>query len=54
MSKFELGAEFRAEMDTLMQELTGALPQVIGSIDERIALPPDAVKGRCFIYRRDA
>jgi glutamate/tyrosine decarboxylase-like PLP-dependent enzyme len=42
MSKFELGAEFRAEMDTLMQELTGALPQVIGSIDERIALPPDA------------
>jgi glutamate/tyrosine decarboxylase-like PLP-dependent enzyme len=42
MSKFELGAEFRAEMDTLMQELAGALPQVVGSIDERIALPPDA------------
>ena len=42
MSKFELGAEFRAEMDTLMHQLTGALPKVIGSIDDRIALPPEA------------
>lgn len=42
MGQFDLGPEFRAEMDTLMEQLTGSLRDVIGSLDERIALPPDA------------
>ena len=42
MTHAELGEEFRLEMDALMEQLKESLPKVIGSIDTRIALPPDA------------
>ena len=42
MSDSDLGREFRQEMDTLMQQLKESIPKVVGSIDTRIALPPDA------------
>ena len=42
MSEPDLGEEFRQEMEALMGQLTSELPKVIGSIDERIALPPAA------------
>ena len=42
MTHADLGEEFRLEMDALMEQLKESLPKVIGSIDTRIALPPDA------------
>jgi glutamate/tyrosine decarboxylase-like PLP-dependent enzyme len=42
MNDSDLGQEFRQEMATLMEQLTDAIPRVVGSIDDRIALPPDA------------
>ena len=42
MGQFDLGTEFRAEMDSLMEQLIGSLTDVIGSLDDRTALPPDA------------
>ncbi len=42
MSDSDLGREFREEMDTLMQQLMESIPKVVGSIDTRIALPPEA------------
>ena len=37
-----LGAEFRREMQTLMQDLKETIPAVVASIDTRISLAPDA------------
>jgi glutamate/tyrosine decarboxylase-like PLP-dependent enzyme len=42
MSKFDLGPEFRAEMEALMQQLAASLPGIVAGIDDRIALPPEA------------
>ncbi len=42
MGKFDLGPEFRAEMDVLMEQLKESIPAVVSGIDTRIALPPDA------------
>ena len=42
MSNADIGAEFRREMTELMAELKDQLPGVVGSIDDRIALPPAA------------
>ena len=42
MSETDLGAEFRQEMAALMQELKETIPNVVGSIDTRMALPPGA------------
>jgi len=42
MTSSRPGDEFRREMDTLMKQLTAAIPKVVGSIDERVALPRDA------------
>lgn len=44
MNDSDLGKEFRQEMATLMEQLKEAIPRVVGSIDDRIALPPDAAK----------
>jgi len=38
----ELGQEFRAELDDLVQQLAKVLPDVIRRTDDRIALQPDA------------
>ena len=37
-----LGSEFRREMESLMQELKETIPAVVGTIDTRVALSPDA------------
>lgn len=37
-----LGTEFRREMEVLMQELKETIPTVVGTIDTRVALSPDA------------
>ena len=42
MIETDIGREFRREMDTLMTYLKEEIPTVVGSIDERIALPPQA------------
>ena len=42
MSDHDLSSEFRQEINTLMGQLTTALPKVIGSIDDRVAFPHDA------------
>jgi glutamate/tyrosine decarboxylase-like PLP-dependent enzyme len=42
MSEASIGEEFRREMDELMEQLKDQLPKVVGSIDDRIALPPRA------------
>ena len=42
MSDHNLSSEFRQEINTLMGQLTTALPKVIGSIDDRVAFPHDA------------
>jgi glutamate/tyrosine decarboxylase-like PLP-dependent enzyme len=42
MSEANIGEEFRREMDELMEQLKEQIPKVIGSIDDRIALPPQA------------
>ena len=42
MNETDIGQEFREEMDKLMAYLKDEIPTVIGSIDERIALPPQA------------
>ena len=42
MSEASIGEEFRREMDELMGQLKDQIPKVVGSIDDRIALPPRA------------
>jgi glutamate/tyrosine decarboxylase-like PLP-dependent enzyme len=42
MTQADLGEEFRREMDVLMEQLKESIPKVVGTIDSRIALPPDA------------
>ena len=42
MSDADIGEEFRREMDELMGQLKDQIPKVVGSIDDRIALPPRA------------
>jgi glutamate/tyrosine decarboxylase-like PLP-dependent enzyme len=42
MSDEDIGQQFRREMAELMEQLKDQIPKVVGSIDERIALPPDA------------
>jgi glutamate/tyrosine decarboxylase-like PLP-dependent enzyme len=42
MFETDIGREFRREMDSLMTYLKEEIPTVVGSIDERIALPPQA------------
>ena len=42
MSDADIGEEFRREMDELMGQLGDQLSKVVGSIDDRIALPPQA------------
>jgi len=42
MTQADLGEEFRREMDALMEQLKESIPKVVGSIDSRIALPPDS------------
>ena len=42
MSDHDLSSEFRQEINTLMGQLTTALPKVIGSIVDRVAFPLDA------------
>ena len=42
MSDADIGVEFRREMDELMGQLGDQLSKVVGSIDDRIALPPQA------------
>lgn len=42
MTQADLGEEFRREMDALMEQLKESIPKVVGTIDSRIALPPDA------------
>ena len=44
MSTSDLGDEFRHEMDRLMEQLKDSIPRIVGSIDDRIALPPEAAK----------
>jgi len=44
MSTQDIGTLFRREMARLMKYLGDEIPRVVGSIDERIALPPDAGK----------
>ena len=42
MSNRDIGEEFREEMAELMEQLKDQIPKVVGSIDDRIALPPEA------------
>ncbi|MGI9204356.1 MAG: pyridoxal phosphate-dependent decarboxylase family protein [Woeseiaceae bacterium] len=42
MGQADLGQEFRAELDGLVQQLANVLPDVIRRTDDRIALQPDA------------
>lgn len=42
MTQADLGEEFRREMDVLMEQLKESIPKVVGTIDSRIALPPDS------------
>ena len=42
MSEPDIGTAYRREMETLMNYLKDEIPKVVCSIDERIALPPDA------------
>ncbi len=44
MSETDIGTEFRSEMTTLLEQLGDALPRVVGSIDDRVALPRDAAE----------
>ncbi|MDH4072080.1 MAG: aminotransferase class V-fold PLP-dependent enzyme, partial [Gammaproteobacteria bacterium] len=41
-SEPDIGTAYRREMETLMNYLKDEIPKVVCSIDERIALPPDA------------
>jgi len=42
MTQADLGEEFRREIDVLMEQLKESIPKVVGTIDSRIALPPDS------------
>ena len=42
MTQADLGEEFRREMNVLMEQLKESIPKVVGTIDSRIALPPDS------------
>ena len=42
MSEPDIGQEFRQEMAALMEQLKDQIPKVVGSIDDRVALPPAA------------
>jgi len=44
MSSEDLGQEFRREMASLLDQLREEIPRVVGGIDERTALPPDAAQ----------
>ena len=42
MTDSDPGIEFRREMETVIAELCAALPRVVGGLDTRRALSPDA------------
>ena len=44
MKESPLGAELRAELKSLIDQLQHALKEVIDSTDQRIALPPDSAQ----------